>query len=368
MFIFEYVKKWGFPPKQWMVYDGKSKFFNDYWGSLHDLGKLQIGDFPPSRLDPNLAPPGYHALHAYTPATEPWEDWAHLDERLGPFSLETEKNIGFWFFLSFSLFASWVLFRYCWMTGHLTGQFHHLTHHYVQESGASCQSLERLEVKLCHSRGWRIWSCLIPGRVKNTRRRKKPKNSCMQLLASRCLISKMLVSDIFSIYFLTFSHIFSVFCMCPASNRRKFTATPYTTGPGGARTGGDAFDAPSLLAKTLRELRPGASAEFLGKSWDVSMVLWCPMDIYEYLLISLDIYGLWTGIGIVFGENSGKLWENWYAIICLRCGMWLCRKRAMFRNWRATGEDKTPRCFGYPVFGEIWVSVQFGAKSFLVFL
>ena len=95
MFIFEYVKKWWFPPKQWMVYDGKSKFFNDYCGSLHDLGKLQIGDFPPNRLDPNLAPPGYHALHAYTPATEPWEDWAHLDERLGPFSLETEKNIGF---------------------------------------------------------------------------------------------------------------------------------------------------------------------------------------------------------------------------------------------------------------------------------
>ena len=195
------------------------------------------------------------------------------------------------------------------------------------------------------------WSCLIPGRVKNTRRRrKKPKNSCMQLLASRCLISKMLVSDIFSIYFLTFSHIFSVFCMCPASNRRKFTATPYTTGPGGARTGGDAFDAPSLLAKTLRELRPGASAEFLGKSWDVSMVLWCPMDIYEYLLISLDIYGLWTGIGIVFGENSGKLWENWYAIICLRCGMWLCRKRAMFRNWRGHWGRQDSKMFRVPCF------------------
>jgi len=31
-------------------------------------------------LDSNLAPPGYHVVHAYTPATEPWEDWAHLDE------------------------------------------------------------------------------------------------------------------------------------------------------------------------------------------------------------------------------------------------------------------------------------------------
>ena len=76
--------------------------------------------------------------------------------------------------------------------------------------------------------------------------------------------------------------------MCPASNRRKFTATPYTTGPGGARTGGDAFDAPSLLAKALRELRPGASAEFLGKSWDVSMVLWISMNIYGYHWISMD--------------------------------------------------------------------------------
>ena len=32
------------------------------------------------RLDPDLAPPGHHVLHAYTPATEPWEDWAELDE------------------------------------------------------------------------------------------------------------------------------------------------------------------------------------------------------------------------------------------------------------------------------------------------
>ncbi|KAA8492436.1 Prolycopene isomerase, chloroplastic [Porphyridium purpureum] len=32
-----------------------------------------------SLLDPNLAPPGHHVLHAYTPATEPYADWASLD-------------------------------------------------------------------------------------------------------------------------------------------------------------------------------------------------------------------------------------------------------------------------------------------------
>jgi len=29
----------------------------------------------PSLLDPSLAPPGCHVIHAYTPATEPWEVW-----------------------------------------------------------------------------------------------------------------------------------------------------------------------------------------------------------------------------------------------------------------------------------------------------
>lgn len=33
----------------------------------------------PSLLDPSLAPPGKHVVHAYTPATEPWEDWKDLD-------------------------------------------------------------------------------------------------------------------------------------------------------------------------------------------------------------------------------------------------------------------------------------------------
>lgn len=33
----------------------------------------------PSVLDPSLAPPGGHVLHAYLPATEPYERWAGLD-------------------------------------------------------------------------------------------------------------------------------------------------------------------------------------------------------------------------------------------------------------------------------------------------
>lgn len=35
----------------------------------------------PSLLDPSLAPPGKHVLHAYVPATEPWVNWAHLDRK-----------------------------------------------------------------------------------------------------------------------------------------------------------------------------------------------------------------------------------------------------------------------------------------------
>lgn len=32
----------------------------------------------PSVLDPGMAPPGHHVLHAYTPASEPWEPWSAL--------------------------------------------------------------------------------------------------------------------------------------------------------------------------------------------------------------------------------------------------------------------------------------------------
>ena len=33
----------------------------------------------PSLLDPSMAPPGKHVIHAYVPATEPYEWWSGLD-------------------------------------------------------------------------------------------------------------------------------------------------------------------------------------------------------------------------------------------------------------------------------------------------
>lgn len=35
----------------------------------------------PSVLSPDLAPPGKHVLHAYTPGTEPFELWEGLDRK-----------------------------------------------------------------------------------------------------------------------------------------------------------------------------------------------------------------------------------------------------------------------------------------------
>jgi phytoene dehydrogenase-like protein len=35
----------------------------------------------PSLIDPSLAPPGKHVIHAYVPATEPYEWWANMDRK-----------------------------------------------------------------------------------------------------------------------------------------------------------------------------------------------------------------------------------------------------------------------------------------------
>jgi len=59
-------------PSQWGVFR--------HWRDLEEARNAVLVSCP-SMLDASLAPPGYHALHAYTPATEPWEDWAHLDPR-----------------------------------------------------------------------------------------------------------------------------------------------------------------------------------------------------------------------------------------------------------------------------------------------
>ncbi|CAE7258511.1 CRTISO [Symbiodinium necroappetens] len=58
-------------PAQWGVFNS--------WSDLEAPRNAVLVSCP-SMLDPDLAPPGHHVVHAYTPATEPWEDWADLDE------------------------------------------------------------------------------------------------------------------------------------------------------------------------------------------------------------------------------------------------------------------------------------------------
>ncbi|KAL6328879.1 hypothetical protein AAG906_003896 [Vitis piasezkii] len=51
----------------------------------------------PSVLSPNLAPPGKHVLHAYTPGTEPFELWEGLDRRSGEYrKLKAERSEVMW--------------------------------------------------------------------------------------------------------------------------------------------------------------------------------------------------------------------------------------------------------------------------------
>jgi len=58
--------------------------FPAQWGVVNDWTDLEsprnmVLVSVPSLLDPACAPAGFHTLHAYTPATEPWEDWEGLD-------------------------------------------------------------------------------------------------------------------------------------------------------------------------------------------------------------------------------------------------------------------------------------------------
>lgn len=45
----------------------------------------------PSLIDPTLAPPNRHVIHTYTPATEPYEDWKHLDRRSNEYKLKKDE-------------------------------------------------------------------------------------------------------------------------------------------------------------------------------------------------------------------------------------------------------------------------------------
>jgi hypothetical protein len=51
----------------------------------------------PAVIDPSLAPAGKHCLHAYLPATEPWELWNGLDRRSDEYKrLKEERSRVLW--------------------------------------------------------------------------------------------------------------------------------------------------------------------------------------------------------------------------------------------------------------------------------
>jgi phytoene dehydrogenase-like protein len=45
-----------------------------------------------SVFDPSLAPPGKHAIHAYTPATEPYELWQGMDRRSPDYAKQKQER------------------------------------------------------------------------------------------------------------------------------------------------------------------------------------------------------------------------------------------------------------------------------------
>ncbi|GKY90954.1 hypothetical protein MPSEU_000068200 [Mayamaea pseudoterrestris] len=49
----------------------------------------------PSLIDPTMAPSGKHVLHAYTPATEPYEDWANMDRQSSEYKKKKEDAADF---------------------------------------------------------------------------------------------------------------------------------------------------------------------------------------------------------------------------------------------------------------------------------
>lgn len=69
-------------PAQWGVFE--------HWDDLEAPRNAVLVSCP-SMLDPSLAPPGYHVLHAYTPATEPWEDWQQLERGSAEYKQKKEE-------------------------------------------------------------------------------------------------------------------------------------------------------------------------------------------------------------------------------------------------------------------------------------
>ena len=58
-------------PPQWTVVQDWSKGID----AIGNVVVVSVG----SKLDPSLAPPGYHVIHAYTAGNEPFEDWEQFE-------------------------------------------------------------------------------------------------------------------------------------------------------------------------------------------------------------------------------------------------------------------------------------------------
>ena len=61
-------------PPQWTV----GRDWSDGIDAIGNVVVVSVG----SKLDPTLAPPGYHAIHAYTAGNEPYEDWERFEHYL----------------------------------------------------------------------------------------------------------------------------------------------------------------------------------------------------------------------------------------------------------------------------------------------
>lgn len=69
---------------------------NDWSGGV-DADQNVVLISVPSVLSPDLAPPGKHLLHAYTPGTEPFELWEGLDRRSAEYKqLKAERSEVMW--------------------------------------------------------------------------------------------------------------------------------------------------------------------------------------------------------------------------------------------------------------------------------
>ena len=58
-------------PPQWTV-------VKDWSLPIDAPGNIVVVSVP-SKLDPSLAPPGYHVIHSYTAGNEPYEDWEQFE-------------------------------------------------------------------------------------------------------------------------------------------------------------------------------------------------------------------------------------------------------------------------------------------------